>query len=383
MSEFSIAAGEFKERVAKVQALLVERELDGLLAFSTESEPTYVRYLANYWPLSETGAVLVPAKGEAVLLIGPESLTYAQHRSRLDTIIQLSDLRESSQPEYPEAEKSTWQDVFRQFSIRRLGLAGWHMFPHAIYENVRAALGPGEIVQADDLIRLVAMRKTPAEIACLREATRICTVGLQAVLDRLCPGMTEIQVIGVATGAMMNEGMEPLGYGMICCSGPNSAHAISRPTRRVIQNNEIVQVGVGGTYGGYTASVTRPFIMGSVPNETVAFLEVGRQAEMMTIDLMRAGTRASDVARKVHGWIREQGYGDAILYGPAHGVGQMECEYPFVETSSDIVLEENMTFQADMFLSRPGIGFRWQDPFVVRDGPPDQFPTFRREIISI
>ena len=36
----------------------------------------------------------------------------------------------------------------------------------------------------------------------------------------------------------------------------------------------------------------------------------------------------------------------------------MECEYPFLETSSAYTLEENMTFMADMFLHRGGMGFR-------------------------
>lgn len=85
--------------------------------------------------------------------------------------------------------------------------------------------------------------------------------------------------------------------------------------------------------------------------------------------------------RKVHGYIREQGYGDAILYGPAHGCGQMECEYPFLETSSAYMLEENMTFMADMFLHRGGMGFRWEDGLIVRkDAPAEQLSSLGREL---
>ena len=64
----------------------------------------------------------------------------------------------------------------------------------------------------------------------------------------------------------------------------------------------------------------------------------------MTFDVMRAGVKSGDAARKVHDFIRSKGYGDAILYGPAHGCGQMECEYPFLETSSEYMLEADMTF---------------------------------------
>jgi len=45
-----------------------------------------VRYLSEYWPTFEAAAVFVPAEGEAVLLIGPESETYAAQRSLLPKI---------------------------------------------------------------------------------------------------------------------------------------------------------------------------------------------------------------------------------------------------------------------------------------------------------
>lgn len=101
---------------------------------------------------------------------------------------------------------------------------------------------------------------------------------------------------------------------------------------------------------------------------------------MMTIGLMQSGTRASEVARKVHGFITDEGYGHAILYGPAHGCGQMECEFPFVETSSPVVLEENMTFMVDIFLAEKELGFRWEDGVVIRKGEPEVLSSYRRQL---
>ena len=112
-------------------------------------------------------------------------------------------------------------------------------------------------------------------------------------------------------------------------------------------------------------------------------MQLGCDAENLTIELMRSGTRASDVAKQVHGYIKERGYGDTILYGPAHGCGQMECEFPFVETSSDIVLKENMTFHADMFLAKPDMGFRFEDCIVITKGAAEELSDFRREVIIL
>ena len=147
-----------------------------------------------------------------------------------------------------------------------------------------------------------------------------------------------------------------------------------------IQAGEIVQLCVGAKVSGYSASIGRPIVLGDCPEETRRFLQVGCDAENMTIDLMRAGTPASDVAKKVHGFISGKGYGDTILYGPAHGCGQMECEYPFLETSSTFVLEEDMTFMVDVFLANKHMGFRWEDGVIVRRGEAEQLSGWKREV---
>ena len=378
-----IPADEFKERIKKVQKLMGEANLDTVLAFSTECEPAYVRYFADYWPSFETTAVLIPASGEPALLIGPESLTYASSHSRIPHIIRLTDFRESSQPDYPGAKIPTWHDVFSEFPTKRLGIAGFHMFPQAIYANLKAALGEGEILEADDLVRKVTLIKSPAEIRCLKESARISELGFKAVLDKIRPGMTEVQVVAIATAAMLDAGAEAIGYPIWCCSGPNSIQAISRPTHRKIQKGEIVHVQIGAKVEGYSTSVARPVVLGECADEIRQFMQMGCDAENLTIELMRSGVRASDVAKQVHGFITERGYGDTILYGPAHGCGQMECEYPFVETNSKFVLEENMTFHADMFLASKKMGFRFEDCIVVGKEAAEELSSFRREVIIL
>jgi Xaa-Pro aminopeptidase len=383
MADIRISDAEFADRVHKTRQQMTGQDMDALLAFSTESEPAHTRYFADYWPNFETGAVLIPAAGNPALLIGPESLSYARAQSRIARIIRMPDFRESSQPEYPGISLPAWREVLAEFGIKRLGIAGWHMFPHVIFGAIAKRLGVKNIVEADPVVRKVTIVKSDAEICCLREAAQISEIGLQAVLERIKPGMTEAQVVGLATGAMLENGAEATGYAIWCCSGPHSAQAISRPTQRVLERGEVAHVQIGAKVEGYSTSIGRPVMLGSCPDETKRFLQVGCDAENMTIELMRGGVTAGEVARKVHGWITDQGYGDTILYGPAHGCGQMECEWPFVETSSELVLQPNMTFQADVFLARANVGFRWEDAIVVGAGPAEQLSSLRREVIVV
>jgi Xaa-Pro aminopeptidase len=371
---------EFKSRIDKVQKILKNDTLDAVLVFSTESEPAGVRYFADYWPSFETTGVLIPREGAPSLLIGPESMTYSRAHSKLENIIRMKDFRESSQPDYPGTKLTTWQDLLSQYRIGKLGIAGWHMFPYSIMKNIADVIGQNNISDADELIRQVTLRKSPAEQECLRQAAKISELGFKAVLENIRPGMTEIQLAGIATAAMLSSGAEATGYPIWCCSGPNSIQAISRPTHRKVQTGEIIHFSVGAKVDGYSASIGRPIVLGKCPEETKRFLQVGLDAENMTIGLMRAGTLASDVAKKVHGYITEKGYGHAILYGPAHGCGQMECEFPFVETSSTLTLEENMTFMVDVFLGEKNMGFRWEDGIIIRNGAAEELSSYKRQL---
>ena len=121
--------------------------------------------------------------------------------------------------------------------------------------------------------------------------------------------------------------------------------------------------------------------MAFASTSTRKFLQVGLDAANMTFDEMRAGRNAGEVAKKIHQFIIDKGYGDAILYGPCHGCGQMECEYPFLETSSTYTLEAGMTFMQDMFLHRGNQGFRWEDGLLVKaKGPAEMLSSYGRKI---
>ncbi|MCI6287438.1 MAG: Xaa-Pro peptidase family protein [Lentisphaeria bacterium] len=381
MEQGILTAQEFKDRTLRAQEVLAKTDLDAFLVFSTESEPAGVRYFSNYWPSFETAGVLIPRSGDAALIIGPESLTFASANSRLSHIIQTMDFRESSQPDYPGSAHPDWKQILDRFGIRKLGITGFHMFPYTIMTNIAGALGGMEhIVNADAILRPVTMKKSALEIECLRKSAKIAELGFKAILENIKPGMTEAELCGIATAAMLANGAEATGYPIWCCSGPNSNQAISRPTLRKVQCGEIIHFSIGAKVEGYSSSIGRPVVLGKCPDEIRKFMQVGLDALNMTFDIMRAGVYAADVAKKVHSYIREQGYGDAILYGPAHGCGQMECEYPFLETSSTYTLEENMTFMADMFLHRGGMGFRWEDGLIVKNGPAEQLSSLGRQI---
>lgn len=385
-----IPDSEFKDRVRKLQASMKEEGYDLILAYGNEAEPQYVRYFSDYWPSFETAGVLVPAQGDALLLIGPESYTYASDRSRIPEIRLLKAFRESSEPEYPGKPLDTFNSVFEELgykTVKKLGVAGYPLMTIGVYTALCEALAPFGIQpeKADGLVNKLRMNKSENELACMRKAAQITHETMDYVLANIKVGMTESQVVGLALGKMHELGAERESYPLWALTGDGSDQAISRPRHKVIQEGDLTFLQIGARYEGYASTIGRPVVFGKATEEQKALIEAGYKVQETMIGLLKAGKLACEVAKAHKTLVEELGYGDYYLYGPFHGNGLMEGEAPWIETSSDYLLEENMAFCADIFLGshEKKVGLRIEDVVVVTKDGAENLTNYPRKLFEI
>jgi len=331
--------------------------------------------------------VALAQKGDPILLIGPESLTFAQTRSKIPTIHQVLQYRESAEPDYPGVPLSSFEQVFAALvgraRIKRIGIAGMAVMPATVYLALKEAARAAEVVRADDL--LVSMRaiKSKNELTLMREAFRISEIATEKVLQEMKPGMTEQQVVGIAQGAMYANGAEYEGHPTYVLSGIHTTHAIGRPAPKVLKKGEMIQLNIGALVGGYSSSVGRPVCFGKMPKKMRELVEVGLEAHYVTMDLMKAGVPAKEVVLKFEEFVKGKGYGDYLLYGPCHAIGLMEVEPPWMESTSEFPLEENMTYQVDTFLYGGQYGLRWEDGVRVTKSGIEMLSKARLEVLEL
>lgn len=380
---------EFAERVCKVQASMKTEGYDLLLAYGNKAEPQYVRYFSNYWPSFETAGVLIPAEGEPLLLIGPESYTYATDRTMIPKVRLLKAFRESSEPEYPGKPLDTFATVFAEAlgdkPIRRFGVAGLPLMTIGVYEALTEALGGVRVEKADELVNRIRMIKTENELACMRAAAKITRETFDYVLANIRIGMTEQQVVGLALGKMHELGAERESYPPWVLTGAGSDQAISRPRNKEIQKGDLTFIQIGARVDGYASTIGRAVVFGKATEEQKRLIEVGYKAQEDAIAQLEVGKPAAEVAQFHIDNVTAMGYGDWLLYGPFHGNGTMEGEAPWIETSADFLLEENMTFCADIFLGshEKQIGLRIEDVVCVKRGGAENLTNYPRELFEI
>jgi Xaa-Pro aminopeptidase len=390
-----IDQSEFEARARRAAEMVREADLDAFLVHSNDGEMANVRYFSDYWPVFESAGVLIPADGEPALLIGPEAETFARSRSRIPHIYKLLEYREPADPEYPDIPVSTFRHVFQRHcrrQPRRIGIGGWAVLPLPVWEGLKEAWPEAEIVRADDIMRRLRCMKSPAEVACLAAAFRIAEQALGVVIDAMRPGMTELELVGVAQKEIYAAGAEYEGMPQYVLSGPNSTHAMSRASSRRVRAGEVVQLNISARVSGYSSGVGRPVCLGAMPDTVRELVEFGLRAHRWTIDHLRPGVPAAEIAREYGEWVRQQGYSEYLLYGPCHGLGIIEVEPPWVETTSCYDLAPGMTFQADNFFYTPEgsrlaesgcFGLRWEDGVAITGNGNMLFSQHRWECIEL
>ncbi len=383
-----IPESEFHERIRKIQEELQRNNFDAYLVHCNESDQANVRYLSDHWPIFESAGVIVPKEGEPILLIGPEAEPFAQRRSKIKKIRRLLEYRESAEPEYPGISLSKFEDIFDEISngkgIKRLALGDYSILPMPVWDGIKRALGKdGEIIRAEWIISNLRIIKSDAEIELIKEAHRISELALKETLEKIKVGMTEKEVVGIIYESMYRNGAESEAYPNYVFGGIKTKDAIGRATYDRIKEGELIQLCIGARYGGYASSVGRPIVFGKLNSEIKKHVQFGLDVHKKTYEWISEGVLAKEVAIKYYEYFKEHGYEKYFLYGPCHGTGIIEVEKPWMETTSNYLLKENMTFMADTFFTTDYYGFRWEDGFRVTKDGVEVFSNIYSEIIEL
>lgn len=392
MTDFPrIPDDEFIARARAMQDIMEEENIDVLLAFGNEAEPQFVRYFCDYWPSFETAAVLLARDAEPVLIIGPESMAYARDRSRIKKIKRIQSFRESSNPEYPGERLDSFDDVlrgiFKDDKPRKAAIAGFNIVSRLVFADFQAALldsGIDTVLNGDRFVMRLRMVKSENEIACMRKAASISFVAMEYVLQNIRPDMTELQVRGLACSKIYELGGENEAYPIWVLAGSGGDQAISRARQKVIGDNELVHIGVGARYEGYAASIGRQAIMGKPEDWMIRAIKAAYEAHDVVSSQLYAGNNARNVADAYYRVMEKNKYRDWLLYGPCHATGLMEGEPPWIESNSDYILQENMTYCIDIFMAdKQAHGFRVEDSVRVGVGGVENLTNFPKEITII
>jgi len=353
---FKIPKEEFAARVEKLKDLMREHEMQACLIYGDEYRKENLRYMGNYWPLFERGAVMVTLTGEPFVIAAPEGEMFCREMSAWPDVRLLPEFACVTVPdkiEYPQAHYTSLTEIRKGVQgkehLRRLGIVGIDAMPEPLMKVIADSFAGIEIVDANDLLFKLRMTKTASEVACLQEAARIADEGYKLMIEQVKPGMTELELASLAYGECTKQGAENIPFCLLT-SGKRVNTIIGRASGKVIEDGDMIMAAIAVQVEGYVATMNFPFVAGEMSKEQKEFIDILVEAEDAALSRIKAGANQSEVVRAVKAYFKEKNVTEYDLYPPLHGCGLAEAESPYPDENSEAIFVAGMTVNTDVSL---------------------------------
>ena len=163
------------------------------------------------------------------------------------------------------------------------------------------------VVDGSDVVAGVRRTKSAAELEAVREAARIGDIGLQAGIDCIHPGMTELEVYGEIVNAMAKAGGENPAITMPVVSGKKSACFHAMASRKKIEPGDIVNIDVCGVYKRYHSDVCRTVAIGEPDEQVRDYIGHITGALEVAADIIRPGLPVANFLDEMKRYYAERG----------------------------------------------------------------------------
>lgn len=222
-----------------------------------------------------------------------------------------------------------------------------------------------------------ALEQVRRRIALLDEAFETARRVLHA-------GLTEIELYAEMYSTLTVGLGAPFTLECDIGSGERSLEAEPQPSKKVIEQGEVVVIDLFPNLGGYVADYCRNFVAGRASQEQIEQHRVLEKALRKAEEMLRPGLLAADLDRAVRSVIEEEGFGKLMYrHHTGHAFGLTSPEPPVILPGSDGVLRAGMVIAIE-----PGIyhlengGMRLEGNFYITDEGCERLEKFPAELVQ-
>ncbi len=365
---------EFSKRIDLIRHELKARNLDVCYAYGNEYRPGDIGWLTGYDPHIESSAVIV-GKKNVIILGSPDAYYYANEMIKIGEFLCLQGAGIPA-ADYPGYNWISLEEAFSKASggkVKKIGiLSPFTFIPFQEMEDIRAAIS-GEIIDLSAWMLQLRYKKSAIELEMMKIAAEIASLGIEAAIKAVKPGLTELQIAAYADFTMKWFGADRLGFTTIVMSGDRVSVNIGRATDRIIERGDFVIIGVSARYEGLNAALGRTLIAGDDTNsDKMKILEHGSKAYERAVSKLKWRGIARDVDLASRQYLASVGFEQ--FYNIGHGIGWTECfEEKIVSQNSDYKFPKGIAVQIDVSvkpksyygLDANKVGLRIEDPYII------------------
>ncbi len=286
MIHFSDA--EMSTRKQRLLAALADAKLDGALLFAPESHYWLTGY--DTFGFCFFQCLYVGADGRVALLTRSADLRQAQHTSNIKDV---RIWRDSGAAE-PTRDLRAMLDELK--AGPRLGVEfNTQGLTHFHGRRLETALEGRQLTDISDLIPRLRLRKSPAELAHVREAAKLSDLADTAGIDATRAGADEGEILAAMHHAIFADGGDYPGNEFIIGSGADALLCRYKSGRRRLDTDDQITLEFAGVSRHYHAAAMRTHVIGQPKPLHAAYHAAAREALDACAGELRSGRTAGDV----------------------------------------------------------------------------------------
>jgi methionyl aminopeptidase len=204
--------------------------------------------------------------------------------------------------------------------------------------------------------------KDEAQIAGIRKSCQLVREILDALEERIRPGVTTAQINDFVHTYTLRRGAVPAplnyrGFPKSVCTSPNHvvAHGIPGPVR--LEDGDILNVDVTCILDSYFGDANRMYVAGNASPEALRLIQVTKECLHVGIDQVRPGATIGDIGHAIQTYAEARGY-SVVRDLAGHGTGLQFHEEPsvphFGEPRTGPVMAPNMVFTIEPMINAGG-----------------------------
>jgi len=354
-----LARDERDLRLERFRRVMQAKGLDIALVYYDEFNIGNGWYLTGWCPQFESGAVLVPAVGEPMILGGPESEPFANLDSAITETRNFPVFMVPDE-EYPNAVIIDFPALFAELNaklskVKRVGLVGAGRMPADCYRQIVEGFTGVELVDVTGEFIALRYLKSAWEREQIRAAFALADLCYDAMREKVAPGVSEIEVAAAGEYAARSRGASGFGFGAIVGSGKRANAVVPTAGAKLLEASELVMIGLAPKVRGYAGVLgdTLP-VSGEYTARQRECMAVLREAYRLTRAQLIPGKRGREIDAPAHAFFEKTGYSRYLVCPFVHTIGLHEAESPFFGPNSDDVLQPGMTVCIDVsFFGHP------------------------------
>jgi len=269
---------------------------------------------------------------------------------------------------YDKDFKETWKSILKKHRIKSLYFESEDITVQKFSSFKKLCGSKVKLKKTEhEIARFMRTMKDKKELKKIAQAQVIIEKVFKIIKKELKKGQTEREIAWRIKELCQKYGAQDISFEPIVAFGNHSASPHHQNTDRKLKKGDIVLIDHGARFEGYCSDMTRMIFTKKPTEKEIEIYNTVLKAQLAGIDSIKAGMKASKVAKIARKVIEDAGYGENYTHSLGHGVGLDVHDPPTsLSIKSKCTLKEGMvvTIEPGIYLSGK-FGVRIEDMGVV------------------